>query len=838
MSVKMSALLYGLPSARLREIVIARRINERLESTSKKALVQDLANKLAKRNSIVDAYNRLTWFEQQILSFVIMHGGLVRRDLLVEELEGRLDTKHIDKALDALETSALVFGAGAGGDGQDLACAPAVVETVGLPSSMLYRLSYLANRLSSEELRVIAGCLGIHPVPSTKEGRSKEIQSVLTDPLKLSPIVQSLSGGQREILETILDGENEMTYAVLCSRLSLRYENYGGYLNVHPSGKSLHDIQTLFNLGLVFRGDQWGYNPELLVAREVREAMRGHLRIDWHTEGVELESTPVDGMRFDGSDTCAQDFAAFLSWVHTIRPAEIQKGGFSKTDLKRAGKWLNFQVDERYVLLLSILSERAGLVSSKPIPISSDDPYGRTRTPEYYVLTPDAHRLLAQRSSEFIADVVNAWLGLTDWSDFSEDPMPREPQWSHVYVPALRRLKICSLLLEVPPGRAVSARNLMHTAVFRWPTLFAPSGVGNIAREMTAGVERTLSVYLVRMGITETFTGSDGTIFARVRDDARELLMSAIQGEDFDGTVSERIQYDRQFVVQPNMEIIAGQHIHPTLLLTACRFAHIGTYQQAIILKISADSIRTALDQGMTGKEIISFMEKHSASGVPQNVRHTVDDIAAKHGLVRLGKCDAILVVRDEHLLEEIQANRKLAKYVDRMLTPQVAAVSGSQYDAFIKELRKAGYLPVDESDHHAAATSDAWLEVVDKAPSLSKRARRPALMDESYDVNKLRIDWDGLDREVEQPEEPTEVPALGVPSDAVSGRIRLSKLTRTAISTGRALQMRYLGQSGSITVREVEPHFVNAKHIGGFCRSERQPLLFLFDRIHWARLI
>lgn len=71
--------------------------------------------------------------------------------------------------------------------------------------------------------------------------------------------------------------------------------------------------------------------------------------------------------------------------------------------------------------------------------------------------------------------------------------------------------------------------------------------------------------------------------------------------------------------------------------------------------------MRRALDAGRSAAELQEFLTAHSRTPVPQPLAYLIDDVARKHGRLRIGAATAYVRCDDDALLSEIVADRRAA---------------------------------------------------------------------------------------------------------------------------------------------------------------------------------
>ncbi|MFJ9816779.1 helicase-associated domain-containing protein [Streptomyces sp. NPDC101151] len=117
----------------------------------------------------------------------------------------------------------------------------------------------------------------------------------------------------------------------------------------------------------------------------------------------------------------------------------------------------------------------------------------------------------------------------------------------------------------------------------------------------------------------------------------------------------------------------------------------------ATVYRFTPASVRRALDAGRTAADLHAFLTAHSRTPVPQPLAYLIDDVARRHGHLRVGAASAYVRCDDDALLNEILADKRAAGLRLRRLAPTVLA-SPSDPAALLEGLRAMGYAPAAES--------------------------------------------------------------------------------------------------------------------------------------------
>ncbi|WP_030022266.1 helicase C-terminal domain-containing protein [Streptomyces monomycini] len=117
----------------------------------------------------------------------------------------------------------------------------------------------------------------------------------------------------------------------------------------------------------------------------------------------------------------------------------------------------------------------------------------------------------------------------------------------------------------------------------------------------------------------------------------------------------------------------------------------------ATVYRFTPASVRRALDAGRSAAELQSFLTAHSRTPVPQPLAYLIDDVARRHGRLRVGAASAYVRCDDDALLTEILADRRAVALRLRRLAPTVLA-SAAPPEQLLEGLRAMGYAPAAES--------------------------------------------------------------------------------------------------------------------------------------------
>ncbi len=145
------------------------------------------------------------------------------------------------------------------------------------------------------------------------------------------------------------------------------------------------------------------------------------------------------------------------------------------------------------------------------------------------------------------------------------------------------------------------------------------------------------------------------------------------------------------------------------------------------VYRFSEGSYAGPSTSGRTSDQLHKWLAEHSRTPVPQPLTYLIDDVARRHGVLRIGAASTYLRCDDENVLTGLlSANLPGIRF--RRLAPTVV-VSPSAPDIVLSRLRDAGLAPLGETfDGVVHVTTAATAAASHRAgvPAGTSRTMRP----------------------------------------------------------------------------------------------------------------
>lgn len=606
-----------------------------------------LAARAAVRLSVLRALEQLDAFTLALLDGLVLASSdttSTSQNTLLDLVGDGATPDQVASGVTRLEDLALVWG-----PAEALHVVGPVRDVVAPAAAGLGRpVATLLGRLRVKDVAPVAQALGVDGVGGIVE--------LFGDATRLAALVATAGGPERRVLETLAAG-SPLGQVKDARRL------------MTPSTAD-SPVRWLLAHGLLVPID----DDTVELPREVGLLVRGERTLGTLTP----QPPPLDTSATTGVDaTAAHTAAEVVSKVEGLLelwaanpPSVLRAGGVGVRELKRAAQALD--LPESTTALLVEVTAAAGLLDQTP---GMDPEWVPTTGYDSWEAGPPEQRWTT---------LAQAWLDLPrlpalagERGDRDKVLAPLGPDLERPGAPAERR-RVLELLATTAPRTAVTADSLTTRLVWRAPRR------GGRLRD---AVHRWTLAEAETLGLT----GRGG-----LSASARALLA----GDDGEAArlLGARLPDPLDHVlVQPDLTVVAPGPLRRELAQAMALVADVESTGGATVYRVSETSVRRALDAGRSASDLHELFRTRSRTPVPQSLTYLVDDVARRHGRMRVGVASTYLRCDDETLLSEVLAAKKTAPLRLRRLAPTVI-VSSSPLDQVLELLREAGYAPAAEA--------------------------------------------------------------------------------------------------------------------------------------------
>lgn len=611
-----------------------------------------------------------------------------------------------------------------------------------------------------------------HPGQVTLEDSSRTGEEI-------AALVDGLDQAQLDVLHKLLEGSP-----------------MGRTRDAAPGAPADRPVPQLLALGLLRRVDA----ETVILPRHVGQVLRGEdpgpLQLTAPDPVVSTTSpSDVDAVAAGAVIDVLRELDVLLQNLGATPVSELRSGGLGIRDVKRLAKATG--VEEPRLGLILEIAAAAGLIASgmpDPEPAAGEGPY--------WAPTAATERFIAMSPAERWHLLASTWLDLPSRPALigtrGPDAKPYGALNDSLYSTAapLDRRLLLGMLCGLPPGAGVDAVTASAALIWRrprWARRLQPRPVADLLAESHA-------LGLVGRGAIST--------------PGRALL---VEGGDPETAVDAMTRAMPapidHFLVQADLTVVVPGPLHRDLADDLATVATVESAGTAMVYRVSEQSIRHALDIGKTRDWMHDLFGKHSKTPVPQGLTYLIDDVARRHGQLRIGMAASFVRCEDPALLAQAVAAAEELQL--RALAPTVA-VSPAPIAEVLVALRKAGFAP---------AAEDSTGSIVDVRP---RGARVPTPQQRRPYRPSPRPSGETLNAVVSVLRKVTAAPFGNVRVDPA---VTMSLLQRAA-KTQDTLVIGYLDAAGVATQRVVSPITIKGGQLVAFDSASGRLREFAIHRI------
>ncbi|HZF92714.1 helicase-associated domain-containing protein [Streptomyces sp.] len=540
-------------------------------------------------------------------------------------------------------------------------------------------------------------------------------------------------------------------------------------------------------------------------------------------------------------------------------PAVLRAGGLSVRDLKRTAVALD--VSEPVAAFWVELAYAAGLIASDG------------EADERYAATPAYDEWLERPAAERWGRLAEAWLaatrtpGLVGGRDAKERALSAlGPGLDRSAAPEVRH-RVLGLLAALPEGAAPDAEAVL--ARLRWER---PSRGGRDTEEdLRARLARWTLAEAELLGVTgrgalsghgRALLGAPAPAHAPEHAPAPEpegpgdklpvhhhrhpapappeplspagqAVATAAAVRLLAPLLPEPLDH---VLLQADLTAVAPGPLHRPLAEALGVLADVESKGGATVYRFTPASVRRALDAGRSASDLHAFLAEHSRTPVPQPLAYLIDDVARRHGHLRVGAASAYVRCDDDALLNEILADKRSAGLRLRRLAPTVLAAQADPA-ALLEGLRAMGFAPAAESAEGDVLITRAHAHRTPPRTAPEPVPEGPPVPDTTLLTAALRAIKAG-DLAATAPRKPgpgeasgTDAPAPGGEPPRTSSAETLATV-QAAVLTGQALWIGYVNAEGAASQRVIAPVRVEGGFVTAYDHTADEVRTFALHRI------
>ncbi|WP_327133610.1 helicase-associated domain-containing protein [Streptomyces sp. NBC_01343] len=701
---------------------------------------------------------RYPWQQQKLVAAVEPTDRLVpERDVLAwfEPGEKRQRAEH---ALTRLRERALFLPAPKG----RLALPPLLhVRAAGFDGYGRTADRLLTTAYNAPEVKRVAATLFGEGAARTRDQAQEQITALLADPARVRALVADAPVRALELLDHLVPGPPLLRTHCFVGRYGSQYAGPDAKYVFREGGSGDEGTDWLAGRGLLI--------PSGLDLVELPYEVARALRDEGAAPSPRLEPEPFTATAplpsgWEGEGGTAAAAAAWRAELVlralAAQPVAIRKaGGIAVRDTRRLAKAAGAdEADTRLWLDLAVNAGLAAPQDDQPAPAPRGRRNSKGPKPSARLLPSDRYDAWAAApAAGKLLPLLAAWAVvpavLSHWPDPDETPValisPQDEDAVTLRTGVLRALAV------LPDGHGLTGDARGLTELLALAAWFQPALRGHLAAD-DAGELTGLDGVLDRMAATLTEAALLGVVahgaltpagraLCRLLEAGAAHHYPAVPGADTDPSARGSEGLSEDLALRPTLAkavttlreelyaavpepsdtarfqsdltaTVTGAPA-PALADLLSAVGDIESEGHAVVWRITATSVRRALDAGWSADELLDRLTAASERGtpLPQPLAYTIKDTARTHGQLKVVRSACCIRSDDTALIAEVAQARGLTKLRLRRIAPTVL-ISTAPPEETLSALRAAGYAPTQEAETGTTLLDRA---PTDRAPSL-----------------------------------------------------------------------------------------------------------------------
>ncbi|WP_030989388.1 helicase-associated domain-containing protein [Streptomyces sp. NRRL WC-3744] len=282
-------------------------------------------------------------------------------------------------------------------------------------------------------------------------------------------------------------------------------------------------------------------------------------------------------------------------------------------------------------------------------------------------------------------------------------------------------------------------------------------------------------------------------------------------------------------LLQADLTAVAPGPLRRPLADTLGVLADVESKGGATVYRFTPASVRRALDAGRTAADLHAFLAEHSRTPVPQPLAYLIDDVARRHGHLRVGAASAYVRCDDDTLLNEILADKRAAALRLRRLAPTVLAAQ-TDPATLLEGLRAMGYAPAAESAEGDVLITRAHAHRTPPRTAPEPVPDGPPPPDATLLAAAIRAIRAG-DLAATTPRKPAGEPLAGGELPRTSSAETLATM-QAAVLTGDSVWIGYVNAEGAASQRVIAPIRVEGGFVTAYDHTADEVRTFPLHRV------